>query len=208
MFSFGPRKGIFFDLFDKAAQNACEAAAALLDLLEHYEDVPNKVRRIKILEQAGDDFTHQILERLAKTFITPLDREDIQRAASKLDDVCDHMDAVATRMMLYKIEATTEDARTFGQVLVKATGLLKDAFVQLRDLRRSDTIQSLCVEIHTQENEGDRLMQHALAGLFDGADLDAKEIIKWKDIYQILESATDRCEEVADVLQTIVVKHA
>ena len=208
MFSLGTRKDVFFDLFDKAAQNACEAAAALLDLLEHYEDVPNKVRRIKILEQAGDDFTHCILERLAKTFITPLDREDIQHAAAKLDDICDHMDAVATRMMLYKIQATTEDAKTFGQVLVKATALLREAFIQLRDLRKNDVIQSLCVEIHTQENEGDRLMQHALAGLFDEADLDAKEIIKWKDIYQILESATDRCEEVADVLQTIVVKHA
>lgn len=207
MFGSSSRKDVFFDLFDKAAQNACETAAALSDLLEHYDDVPNKVRRIKILEQAGDDFTHRILERLGKTFITPLDREDIQRAAAKLDDVCDHMDAVATRMMLFKIQGTTQDAKTFGQVLVKATDLLRQAFAQLRDLRHSDAILALCVDIHTQENEGDRLMQHALAGLFEG-DIDAKEIIKWKDIYEILESATDRCEEVADVLHGIVVKYS
>src|ERR1035437_1807028 len=124
MFHFRKRKDEFFGMFDKAAQNVHEAALALLDLLEHYEDVPNKVRRIKNLEHAGDEFTHQMLAKLARMFITPLDREDIQRAATRLDDVLDEMDTAANRMMLFKIEQTTEDAKAFGRVLVKATSLL------------------------------------------------------------------------------------
>jgi predicted phosphate transport protein (TIGR00153 family) len=207
MFGFRPKKDVFFDLFDSAALNVHEAAKALLDLLEHYEDVPNKAKRIKNLEHAGDDLTHKILERLAKTFITPLDREDIQKTASRMDDILDDLDAAAIRLTLFKIQTPTEDARAFARVLVKATSVLVQAFAQLRNLKHSDAIMLLCVEVHTQENEGDRLMQHALAGLFEG-DKDTRDIIKWKDIYQILENATDRCEDVADVLQTIVVKHA
>ena len=103
MFKFGQRKDEFFGMFDKAAKNVHECALALLDLLEHYEDVPNKVKRIKNLEHAGDEHTHQMLARLARMFITPLDREDIQRAATRLDDVLDEMDTAANRMMLFKI---------------------------------------------------------------------------------------------------------
>jgi hypothetical protein len=208
MFGFRQRKEEFFRMFDKSAENVHEGAKALLDLLEHYEDVPNKVRRIKNLEHAGDEFTHRILERLAKMFITPLDRDDIQETATRLDDIIDQMDAAASRMMLFKIAEMTEDAKALGRVIVKSTGLLVEAFTHLRDLKKSsDAILSSCVEVHTQENEGDRLFQHALAILFE-EEQDAKEIIKWKDIYQTLEYATDRCEDVADVLHTIVVKHA
>jgi len=207
MFKFRHRKDEFFGMFDKAARNVHECAQALLDLLEHYEDVPNKVRRIKNLEHAGDEYTHQMLAKLARMFITPLDREDIQRAATRLDDVLDEMDTAANRMMLFKIEETTEDAKAFARVLVKATGLLVEAFGKLHELRKPEAMQSICVEVHTQENEGDRLTQHAMAHLFEGAK-DPRDIIKWKDVYEILEKATDRCEDVADVLQTIVVKHA
>jgi uncharacterized protein len=207
MFSSKTRKDEFFVMFDKTAQNVHEGALALLDLLDHYEDVPNKVRRIKNLEHAGDEFTHRILEKLAKMFITPLDREDIQRAATRLDDVIDAMDAAANRLMLYKITQVTEDARAFGRVLVKATSLLMEAFAHLRDFKQAATIVSACVEVHTQENEGDRLLQHALAELFE-VETDARTLIKWKDVYEILERATDECEDVADVLHTIVLKHA
>ncbi|MCY2931685.1 MAG: DUF47 family protein [Planctomycetota bacterium] len=207
MFNIKRRKDEFFGMFDKAAQNVHEAALALLDLLEHYEDVPNKVRRIKNLEHAGDDHTHRMLDRLARMFITPLDRDDIQRAASRLDDVLDEMDTAANRMMLFKIERPTEDSKALGRVLVKATALLIEAFGQLHELRKPEAMQSLCVEVHTQENEGDRLTQHAMANLFEQAT-DPRDIIKWKDVYEILEKAIDRCEDVADVLQNIVVKHS
>ena len=207
MLRFRKRKDEFFGMFDKAAQNVHEAAKAMLDLLENYEDVPSKVRRMKNLEHAGDEFTHRILERLAKMFVTPLDREDIQRVATRLDDILDEMDTAANRLVLFKIDKIPDEARAFGHVLVKATGLLVEAFGQLHNLKESEAILSLCVEVHTQENEGDRLVHLAMANLFE-REQDPKEIIKWKDIYEILEKSIDRCEDVADVLQTIVVKNA
>jgi uncharacterized protein len=207
MFTVRTRKDEFFGMFDTSAQNVHQGALALLDLLENYQDVPNKVRKVKNFEHAGDEHTHRILEKLAKMFITPLDREDIQRAATALDDVIDAMDAAANRLMLFKITQVTEDAKAFARVLVKATSLIVAAFAQLRNLKQSAAILSTCVEIHTQENEGDRLLQHALADLFEGAQ-DPRDIIKWKDIYEILERATDECEDVADVLHTIMLKHA
>jgi len=206
MFGKKKHKDEFFGMFDTAAQNVHEAAKLMLDLLEHYEDVPNKVRRIKNLEHAGDEHTHRILERLAKMFITPLDREDIQRVATRLDDVLDEMDTAANRMMLFKITHVPSDAKGFGQVLVKATGLLMEAFTRLHNFKQPEAILSLCVEVHTQENEGDRLVQVAMANLFE-KEQDPREIIKWKDVYEILEKGIDRCEDVADVLHTIVVKH-
>jgi len=206
MFTVRTRKDEFFGMFDTSAQNVHEGALALLDLLENYEDVPNKVRRVKNLEHAGDEHTHRILEKLAKMFITPLDREDIQRVATALDDVIDAMDAAANRLMLFKIAKVTEDAKAFARVLVKATSLIVAAFTQLRNLKQSAAILSTCVEIHTQENEGDRLLQHALAELFEGAQ-DPRDIIKWKDIYEILEAAIDECEHVANVIESIVLKH-
>ena len=207
MLAFRKRKDEFFGMFDKSAQNVHEAAKAMLDLLAHYEDVPNKIRRIKNLEHAGDEFTHRILERLAKMFITPLDREDIQRVATRLDDILDEMDTAANRMALFKIKTVTDDVKDFGQVLVTATGLLVEAFSHLHNMDEPEAIVSLCVQVHTQENEGDRLVHLAMANLFE-REQDPKEIIKWKDIYEILEKSIDRCEDVADVLQTIVVKHA
>ena len=207
MFDFRTKKNEFFGMFEKTAQNVHEAAKAMQDLLDKYEDVANKTQRIKNLEHAGDEFTHRILEKLARMFITPLDREDIQKVASRLDDILDEMDTAANRMMLFKVKSVPEDAKAFGPVLVKATALLVEAFSKLHDLRKPEAVHSLCVEVHTQENEGDRLIRHALANLFD-QEHDAKEIIKWKDIYQILEKGIDRCEDVADVLQTIIVKNA
>jgi len=207
MFTLFPQKSVIFDLFEKSVRNVHEGAKALKDLFENYTDVPSKVQKIKDLEHAGDDVTHHILDHLAKTFITPLDRDDIHHIAQRLDDVLDRMDVAANRMLLFNIPKPTEEAKELSQILVKSTALLIEAISNLRNLKNSHTILECCLEIHTQENEGDRLMQQAIGRLFVEAG-DAKEIIKWKDIYQILESATDRCEDVADVLHTIIVKHA
>jgi hypothetical protein len=207
MFTLFPQKSVIFELFEKSVRNVHEGAKALKDLFENYTDVPSKVKKIKDLEHAGDDLTHHILDHLAKTFITPLDRDDIHHIAQRLDDVLDRMDVAANRMLLFNISKPTEEAKELSRILVKSTALLIEAISNLRNLKNSHTILECCLEIHTQENEGDRLMQQAIGKLFDEAG-DAKEIIKWKDIYQILESATDRCEDVADVLHTIIVKHA
>jgi predicted phosphate transport protein (TIGR00153 family) len=207
MFTLFPQKSVIFELFEKSVWNVHEGAKALKDLFENYTDLPSKVQKIKDLEHDGDDVTHHILEHLAKTFITPLDRDDINHIAQRLDDVLDQVDMAANRMILFDIPQPTEEAKEFSRILFKSTALLIEAISKLRNLKNSHTILECCLEIHTQENEADRLMQQAIGRLFDEAT-DAKEIIKWKDIYQILESATDRCEDVADVLHTIIVKHA
>jgi predicted phosphate transport protein (TIGR00153 family) len=205
MFSLMPREKIFFDLFEKAARNVHLGAEALVDLLHHYENVADKVKRIKELEHAGDDLTHQTFETLNKTFITPLDREDIHDIASRLDDVLDFIHTAANKMLLFKVSAPTDDARALGDCLLEATGAMVDAVAKLRDLKDAQGVLKLCIVIHTHENTGDRLAAQALAALFESHS--PVDIIKWKDIYQDLETATDRCEDVANALEAVVLKN-
>ena len=207
MFGMKARENEFLQLFERSAENVHAAAKLLLALLTDFQDVANRVQQLQNLEHEGDDYTHTLMDRLAKTFITPLDREDIQRIATRLDDVLDNMNTAAKRLLLYKVTQIPEDAKLLGKVLVDATALLIEAMKNLKDLKKHDPIIHGCIQIHTLENEGDRLMQHALADLFNAPNPDAVEIIKWKDIFQMMEKATDRCEDVADAIQTVVVKH-
>jgi len=207
VFSLMPREKVFFELFSKSAANAHGAARTLAELLEDYTDVPDKVQRLKDLEHAGDEITHEIFDHLARTFITPLDREDIHELASELDNISDLADSAAHRLVLYRIEAPTEDARALARVLVKSTASLVEAFRLLGNLKRSEEILQHCIDVHTQENEADRIHHHALAALFEKR-ADPREIIKWKDLYHIIETATDVCEDVANVLHSVVVKNA
>lgn len=201
------KEDIFFNLFRQSAANVHEAAKLLMQLLTDFNDVANRAKQIHNLEHQGDDFTHQILDYLAKTFITPLDREDIHKVATRLDDIIDQMNTAANRLSLYKVKTIPADARALGEVLIKSTALLMEAFDGLSNKKKFPDVTNCCVQIHTQENEGDRLMQHALAELFTAENPDPMEVIKWKDIFQILEKATDRCEDVADAIQSVIVKH-
>ncbi len=207
MFSLIPKEMIFFDLFEEAAKNAHQGALALVDLLENFTNVPDKVKRIKDIEHAGDKITHTTIEKLNQTFITPLDREDIHELICRLDDIIDLIDTAVARMHLYKIDKVTEDAKALGRVLVKATAIIIELLPKMRNLKLSSSLLQDCIAIHTQENEGDRIEQHALASLFENGH-DPIFIIKWKDIYEELESATDRCEDVANVIEGIVLKNA
>jgi uncharacterized protein Yka (UPF0111/DUF47 family) len=207
MFSLIPKEMIFFDLFEEAAKNAHQGALALVDLLENFTNVPDKVKRIKDIEHAGDKITHTTIEKLNQTFITPLDREDIHELICRLDDIIDLIDTAVARMHLYKIDKVTEDAKALGRVLVKATSIIIELLPKMRNLKLSSSLLQDCIAIHTQENEGDRIEQHALASLFENGH-DPIFIIKWKDIYEELESATDRCEDVANVIEGIVLKNA
>ena len=207
MFSLMPRDRQFFDLFNQSVANVHEGSKALCALLEDYTNVETKATHLKNLEHAGDEITHMIFDHLAKSFVTPLDREDIHAIASSLDDIIDLTDSAANRMILYRIEQPTEDARELGRVLVEATDSLCQAFALLNNMKKADEILRHCINVHTQENEGDRIVQHALGNLFDN-NKDPVEIIKWKDIYYIIETATDVCEDAANVLHTIVVKNA
>jgi len=207
MFSLIPKEMIFFDLFEEAAKNAHQGAVALVDLLEDFRNVPEKVKKIKDIEHSGDKITHTTIEKLNQTFITPMDREDIHELICRIDDIIDLIDSAVARMHLYKIDKPTEDAKALGRVLVKATQIIMELLPKMRNLKLSSSLLQDCIAIHTQENEGDRIEQHALASLFENGH-DPIFIIKWKDIYEELESATDRCEDVANVIEGIVLKNA
>ena len=207
MFSLIPKEMVFFDLFEDAAKNAHQGALALQDLLADFTNVPDKVRKIKDIEHAGDRITHTTIEKLNQTFITPLDREDIHELICRIDDILDLIDTAVARMHLYKIDKPTEDARALARVLVDATKIITELLPKMRSMKLSSALLQHCIEIHTKENEGDRIEQHALAALFENGH-DPIFIIKWKDIYQELEAATDRCEDVANVIEGIVLKNA
>ena len=210
MFGFLPREQVFFDLFEKSAQNVHRGALKLMEIVGRFRDLSVLAREMKDIEHEGDRITHEVIERLNRSFITPLDREDIHVLAGCLDDVLDFMDTAVNRMMLYKFAEPTEDAVALARCLERATTILQDAVPRLRKLHNKHEVEALlkcCVDVNTQENEGDRIQQHALATLFENGQ-DAIFVIKWKDVYQDLETATDRCEDVANAIESIVLKNA
>lgn len=202
-----PKDKSFFDLFERAAANLRLGTGAMAELLDHFERVPEKIAKIKEYEHQGDEITHRAIEKLNKTFLTPIDREDIHELICRLDDILDLTDGAANRILLYKIAAPTAPARALAAILVKSAEIVENAMKGLRDIKKSDHLIKLCIDLHTQENEADRVEQQALAALFDG-NLSPYDVIKWKDIYEIMEAATDRCEDVANVVESIVLKNA
>jgi uncharacterized protein Yka (UPF0111/DUF47 family) len=207
MFKFMPKEHPFFDLFDHAARNALDAAKALHELMENFTDLENKAKRLENIEHAGDEIAHRVYGLIETTFITPLDREDIHALTKLLDDITDRTEMTATRLVTYRVTQSTEDAKALSRVLLQSVTLVVEAIGMLRDLKQSEKILARCIDINTQEDEGDRIYQHALGALFDG-QASAIDIIKWKDIYHCMENATDVCEDLANVLQAIVTKNA
>ncbi len=203
-FSFMPRDEKFFDLFEAAALNIRQAAAALREMVESEGDYAAGWRQVEEFEHEGDRITHELIRKLNQTFVTPLDREDIHQLSSRLDDVMDLIEAAATRMALYKITHCTPEARRLTVLIQEMAEEVALAVGKLKDM---ESILSHCVEINRLENVADQVSRDAIAALFtEGCD--PVEIIKWKEIYETLETATDRCEDVADVLERIVLKHA
>ncbi|MGB2855834.1 MAG: DUF47 family protein [Dehalococcoidia bacterium] len=200
-----PREPKFFDLFEKSVANVAKAAKELADFLEDYTNVPLKVARITELEHEGDAITHQIMEQLHRTFITPLDREDIALLTERLDDVMDFIEDAANAMLLYRIEQPTTRAREMAAILVTMTSELVVAVPLLRNRSKMKEILEHCVEINRLENEADAIIRHALAELFD--DTPIADVIKWREIYEHLETAADKGEDVANVLEGVVLKH-
>jgi len=207
MFRLIPRDRAFFDLFERSVDTVHRGSGELAEMIERFDDVAGRSKRIKDLEHEGDLVTHETMERLNKTFITPLDREDIHELASRLDDILDLIDTTANRVFLYKVERPGEDAKRLARCVHAATGLLKEMVPLLRSPARIADVLRIGRAIHAQENEADLVQQHALAGLFEHAK-DPRDIIKWKDIYYDLETAADRCEDAANVIEGIVLKNA
>lgn len=203
---FFPKSIDFFEIFDKVASNISNAASLFVALVETFDNIDARANEIHELEQDGDVLTHDIMKNLNKTFITPIDREDIHALASTLDDVLDLIWAAADRLTVFKLTESTKEAIAMSKDLFVTTELVHKAIKNLREKNYSH-IQEYCIEINKLENRIDRKFRDALGNLFDEIK-DPILIIKWKEIYEHLEDASDKCEDVANVLEAIVLKNA
>ncbi len=202
-----PRETSFFDLFERHAALTVEGTEEFLSLASTGANVLAKAKRIKEIEHEADTVTHRCVEALHKTFITPIERDDIYRLISRMDDIMDYVEAAAERISLYKIKEMTPEVRDMADVLVRAAKGVADALKELRDLRNAEAIVKKCVDVNRLENEADAILRNAVARLFD-EEQDVRLIIKWKEIYENLENATDRCEDVANIIEGVVLEHA
>jgi predicted phosphate transport protein (TIGR00153 family) len=199
-----PRDRVFFDLFNESGQNTLRAARMLRQMLDQWPDEQGLAREILLVEQEGDRITHDIIQRLNSTFVTPLDREDIYGLATKVDDIVDQIEETADFMGLYGIEAPMAQAQEMAAVLVQSCEQLA---VALESLRGFKDLERYWIEIHRLENEGDRLFRDALASLFANG-IDPMVVIRWRDIFLRLERAIDATEASAHILEGIVIKNA
>jgi uncharacterized protein len=201
---FAPRDRVYFELFEEAGQNIFRAADLLDRLLSDYPDSKDLAQDIRECEHEGDRVTHDIIDRLNHTFVTPIDREDILALASALDDIVDYTEEVADYLGLYRIEAPMDQAIKLARVLKAGARQIADAMPRLRGFRE---ISDYTVEINRLENEGDRITREAVASLFDGG-IDPMVVIRWKDLFERLEAAIDATERVANILEGIVIKNS
>lgn len=206
-FSLIPRNYLFYDLFEESAQKLLTAAELLADMLAHFENVGMKTARLKELEHEADNITHDIYKQVHQTFVTPLDREDIAALAQRMDDVMDFMEGAATAIRIYDIQQPTDAARAIADLIRLQCVQLQRAVAGLRTTRNFKQILEQLKEINRLENEADTLFLNATADLFK-QEMRTVDIIKWRDIYDQLERATDSAEQVAHVLEAIVLKNA
>lgn len=206
-FQFLPAEPKFYDWFVKGAQNAVDAAQLLVKMLEDPHDWPGRVDQISELEHQGDFVTHEIFDLLHKTFVTPLDPSDIEALARSLDDVVDFIHAASDSLMLYHVERPSTYAQELAAIILAGTQEIAAAVAILREKKRLPEILPRVHEINRLENDADRIMRAAISQLVEQRE-DIFELIRWKEIYGQLEGATDRCEDVADVLRTVVIKYA
>ncbi len=201
-----PQDKVFFDLFEKQAAINKEAAWQLVALTEDFTNVKEKRHQIELLEQKGDLITHDIYTQLNSTFITPLDPEEISRLASALDDVLDYIDGATEKMYYYGIEATDTHMIELAKIIHMSTAEIESAVKGIRSIKDPKYIDERCIEVNRLENLADDVLAHAVTDLFKTND--AIAIIKFKDIYEHLETATDRCEDVVNVLSDIAIRHS
>ena len=202
-----PKEIAFFDYFERMAAKILEGCTAVLELLEDCTNVAEKARRIKVIEHEGDLITHQCIEMLHKTFITPFDRDSIHRLITKMDDILDLAEAVSDRVSVYEMDSPTDEARQLARVLVFSVEEVSKAVRGLRNMKNADSILAQCVEINRLENEADTLLRVAVGKLFR-TEKDPLMVMKWKELYEGLEEATDRCEDVANLVEGIVLEFA
>ena len=205
---FMPKSDDFFSDFEAQAATVVEGAKLLKGLLDDFTDVPAKCQAIKDVEHRADDITHRAFERLHTQFITPFDRSEIHRLLSRIDDVLDLADAAAERLGLYDIDSVLPEARELAAVLVTQVQKMEIAVTGLRDMKKDpDRILEACKEMNVLENQADTLLRRTMAKLFKRGN-DPLTVMKWKEIIDLIESATDRAEDVANVIEGVVLEHA
>jgi len=203
-----PRKTTFFDLFDRHAAFLLSIGEEVRDLFRQFDRLEERQGRIKDLEHRCDEVTHELFNQIHATFVTPLDKEDIAAIGSGLDDIADYLDAAAVRVVLYRIPQSTPEAVALADLMVRTIEVLKGAVACLRDNREGDRMKQAFRDIHTLENESDSVYRSALGKLFNEPGIDPIMVLKWKEIYERLEMAVDKCEDVANVVEAIHIKYS
>ena len=204
MWGFMPSETGFFDLFKQASENVVEAGQCLKNLMNNFENAEEQIQHIKDLEHKGDGFTHDLVLKLNKTFITPLDREDIHALASALDDILDEIDAVAELFMVFKINQPTPTACKLADILHEASQEVGTGIGRL--LEKNWDIKDCTIRVNSLENEADKVSRDAISLLFED-EPDPKMVMKWKEIYENFEMGTDSCEDAVNVLERIALKN-
>jgi predicted phosphate transport protein (TIGR00153 family) len=204
---FLPRETSFFDFFEQHAALTVSGTSEFLELATTATNIPGKCRRILDIEHETDTITHRCVEALHKTFITPIDRDSIHRLITRMDDIMDYVEAAAERIELYELTVMTSDARDLADVLHRSALQVEQAIRGLRNLEDPQATLKLCIDINRLENEADAILRRAVARLFK-EEKDPIQVIKWKEIYENLESASDRCEDVANVIEGVILEHA
>jgi len=200
-----PQEKVFFGLFEAMSGTLVAGAEAMQSLVKDYRDLPRRVKGLKEIEHQGDELVHEIFEALNRTFVTPFDREDIAALARGLDNVLDMTYAAALRFELYEVDRATPHTVRFADITVGQCRLLQEGVALIRNMRNADRIEAIAVEVNRLENEADEVLHGAVAELFRTHD--AVQIVKLKDIYEMMERATDYCEDVSDVLSDIAAKY-
>jgi predicted phosphate transport protein (TIGR00153 family) len=204
---FLPRETSFFDFFEQHAGLTIEGVKEFLSMVTTAANIPAKCRRISDIEHETDTITHRCVEALHKTFITPIDRDSIHRLITKMDDVMDYVEAAAERIELYELTTMTSDVRDLADVLYRSALQVEQAVRGLRTLSDPHATLKLCIDINRLENEADAILRRSVARLFK-EDNNVIHIIKWKEIYENLEAASDRCEDVANIIEGVILEHA
>jgi predicted phosphate transport protein (TIGR00153 family) len=206
-FHFLPRDEEFFTLFKASARNMVEICKLLKDLVDDFHDVDRKVEKITELESVGDNYTHEIIAKIHRTFVTPFDREDMAKLADSLDDIVDFVEASAVSMQLYKVGTPAPSAIELADVIIRCAVEVEAAVIQLEKRSEMESILERCAEIHRLESEADLIFRTVRAHLFD-APPDMAYVIKWHEILQLMEDASDRCDDASNVIEGVILKHA
>ncbi len=205
MFGLMPKELEFYGLFNQSAKLLLDAGKLLHELVVDFRDLPEKAQRMERLEHDADQVTHEIIARLNRSFITPLDREDIHELATTLDDVMDFIEDVTEHLILFRVKEPTPQFKALAEVVAQQVEEINKMVPRLKDLKHAQILQH-CIEVNRLENQADRLLREAVADLFDRGG-DPLMVMKWRELYALLETATDKCEDVAVVIEGIFLKN-